>query len=559
MTPEDAAASACSDAGTLETLRRPLTHRSEALLLCALACLSALLFVASESAWYGDATTYAADIRAGRLSDPGHLLWRPLASLVHLAAGAHSYSAVLWQLQFLCLVASVLAVLAMYRLAAGLYGWLPGVVVAVLMAVSNGFWIYAFSGCSYSLSMLFAILALRCAIAPRDTAPTARAAFAAGVLGGLAAASWTIQVLAAPAIWVALVLTPARPRTVLRQHLRNSAALGAGYVLTFVIPMLAAYLAQARGYTLASAATTGNSLTFFGWLASSRHGIPAHYGLAQLLRVVIGWPQSVISTSDLGAHLRLWRLQEAAFPASGWLGVFVLFYAAVGAAIWALARAWPRLDTRDRGVIASCATALGTNLLFAASWQGTDLERYFPSWPFQLLLLALLLRLAAAAYPPRRLTAAVCAAVVSIAVLNGIGTLAAVLAPDSYRQVWLRELRRATSPGDLVILFGQRTQGIMSPHDPQLPKIDNVSLEIEVRGSGWRAAELRSIEAARQRGGRIFLADTLFGTDQGPRDGWSFREYPRPTPEELEEAFLPFKSERVGFVVGTEKVWLGKD
>jgi hypothetical protein len=125
--------------------------------------------------------------------------------------------------------------------------------------------------------------------------------------------------------------------------------------------------------------------------------------------------------------------------------------------------------------------------------------------------------------------------------------------------VWLRELRGATSARDLVILFGQRTQGITSPHDPDLPKIDNVSLEIEQRGEGWRAAELRNIAAARQRGGRIFLADTLFGTDSAPRDGWSFREYPRPSPGELQAVFLPFKSDRVGFTVGNEKVWMGKE
>ena len=134
-----------------------------------------------------------------------------------------------------------------------------------------------------------------------------------------------------------------------------------------------------------------------------------------------------------------------------------------------------------------------------------------------------------------------------------------MLSSDSYRQVWLRELRRQTAAGDLVILFGQRTQEIISPHDPALPKIDNVSLEIEVRGDGWRAAELHNIAATQRRGGRRFLADTLFGTDSGPRDGWSFHEYPRPTPSELQEAFLPFKTDHVAFVVDTERVWLGRD
>jgi len=151
------------------------------------------------------------------------------------------------------------------------------------------------------------------------------------------------------------------------------------------------------------------------------------------------------------------------------------------------------------------------------------------------------------------------AALTGIAALTWYGTLAPVLAPGSYRQVWLRELRHATSADDLVILFGQRTQGILSPHDPNLPRIDNVSLQIELRGEAWRAAILRNISATRQRGGRLFLADTLFGTDNAPRDGWSFRENPRPTPSELQEAFLPFKSDHVGFVVGAEKVWLGKN
>ena len=143
----------------LRLLRRQLTDPSDRLPLCVLLPLSVCLFVASESAWYGDATTYAADVLAGRLIEPGHLLWRPLGYLLHLTTGGSSYSAVLWKLQFLCLFASALAVMAMYLLAARLYGRHGAVTAATLMALSNGFWTYAISGSSYSLSMLFAILA----------------------------------------------------------------------------------------------------------------------------------------------------------------------------------------------------------------------------------------------------------------------------------------------------------------------------------------------------------------------------------------------------------------
>jgi hypothetical protein len=541
------------------SLRHRLTTPSDGLLLCVLVSLSLCLFVASESAWYDDATTYTADILAGRLIEPGHLLWRPSGHLLERVTGAVTYSAVLWRLQFLCLLASVLAVIAMYLLALRMYGRLGALAAATLMAVSNGFWSYAFSGGSYSLSMLFAILALRCAISSPGIATTGTAAFVAGALGGLSVATWGIQILAAPALWIALILTPPRDQTSIRQHLRNTAALTGGYLLTFVVPLLAAFLIQTRAHGVAVAGTPPQTLSLASWLASSRHGIPAHYGVAQLLRVLIGWPQSVISTSDLGSRLRLWGLHETAFPASAWLGALVIFYGTLTGAIFALARGFTRLESRDRGVIVACAAALGINLLFAAAWQGTDLERYFPSLPYQLLLVALLVKLLVTIHPVRRIAAAVAATLAGLVVVNWYGTFHPVLAADSYRQIWLRELRRATSARDRVILFGQRTQLIVSPHDPDLPKIDNVSLEIAQRGEGWRAAELRNIAETRHHGGRVFLADTLFGTDSAPRDGWSFREYPRPTPSELREVFLPFKSERVGFVVGTEKVWLGSD
>lgn len=49
-----------------------------------------------------------------------------------------------------------------------------------------------------------------------------------------------------------------------------------------------------------------------------------------------------------------------------------------------------------------------------------------------------------------------------------------------------------------------------------------------------------------------------FGTDQSARDGWSFKEYPSPSPLEIQGVFLPFKSDTVAFTAAGERVWLGR-
>jgi hypothetical protein len=153
---------------------------------------------------------------------------------------------------------------------------------------------------------------------------------------------------------------------------------------------------------------------------------------------------------------------------------------------------------------------------------------------------------------------AIAIALCAIASVNWEGAFAAAFSNDSYRQVWLRELHKATSGKDLVILLGQRKSVISNPHDPDMPKIDNISNEIVMRGTGWEAAELGNIHETMQHGGRVFLGDSLFGTDESARDGWSFKEYPSPSPLEIQGVFLPFKSDIVAFTAAGERVWLGR-
>jgi hypothetical protein len=516
---------------------------------------SALLFLLSNSVRYGDSPVYARDIRAGQLLEPGHLAWRPLGYAVAALTGLlRSDSEVLWVLQWCSLLFSALAVAALWlflRRCAGC-GRMAAGGAAALMAVSNGFWTYSFSGSSYSLSVLMLIAAMGCATRPERPVSAVRALLA-GAFAGAAVSSWATQVVSLPALLLLLVLTPPWKRSLWGLHIRNACAMAGGWMLTFLLPLLAAstsHTHQARHGPL-QATTAG----FGSWVTSASHGIAPHLSLAQLLRVTIGWPQSILSMFDLGQGLRLWMLGERSFPWSAWMLTPLTVYALAAFCAYRLLQNFRRRSHFEQGLIIASIVAIAANLLFAALWQGTDLERYFPSLPFQMLLFALTLQQAAHTW---RAAAVLIIALGFIAWINWQAAFLRVFSSHSYRQVWLSQLHGVATGRDLLVVLGQNKSVIVAPHDAQMPAIDYLDTVIQERGAGWKAAELQKIETTLQHGGRVFLGDSLFGSDSAPRDGWSFKEHPSPSPQEIQSVFLPFKSNIVAFTAGGEQVWLAK-
>ena len=514
---------------------------------------STVLFLFSNSVQYGDAAMYAKNIGAGTLLEPGHLLWRPLGYAVATLIGVqHSDSGVLWVLQACSLLFSALAVGAMYlflRRAAGCTPFAAGV-AAGLLAVSNGFWTYSFSGCSYSLSVLLLIAAMGCATCTQRPVAAGRALLA-GALAGAAVSAWATQVLSLPALLVLLLMTPPWQPSQWRLHRRNALALAGGGMLTFLLPLLAAY----SWHLAHQPPPPGGAAGFGAWTASAAHGVPPHFSLAQVLRVTIGWPQSLLSMLNLGQGLRLWSLHEGSFPWSVWMLSPLVVYALTAYCAYRLLRSFRRQPHFAQAMIIACAVAIAANLLFALLWQGTDLERYFPSLPFQLLLLALALQGMAIG---RLARAALVVALGCIAWVNWHAAFLTVLSGDSHRQVWLRELRRAADGRDLLVVLGQSKLAVTAPHDAQMPRIDNLVLEVRTRGAGWKAAVLQNMATTVQHGGRVFLGDSLFDGEVARRDGWSFREYPSPSMQQIQSTFLPFKSDTVAFTAGGERVWLAQ-
>ena len=535
--------------------------RTDWVAIAALTILAAFAYVTTESAVYGDAPYYARDILSGVLIEPGHLLWRPLtwifASVVQLKADP---SSALWAIQYLCLTASLLSGVALYCVARSYFSTTVATLATAFFLFSNGYWAFAFSGSSYSLSVLFGILAWACVSPPAvgtGATPVSHArALTAGACTALAIATWGTQVVLLPVVWVAVMLADDSARFSGRR-LASTVALGVGPLVLLLLPLVLLHAAAdsvgLERYSLPRPDTLG----LLAWYKSASHGISVGFQPSQLFRVFVGFPQSIVSISDIPQTLRLWMYGENRFPASAWIVVLPVFYLCTLLAVVQLRRGWNGLAERRRILVCCAALALAGNLCLAVLWQGTDLERYLPSLPLLALLVGLVLSQLETRLPVAT-TAIACAALTVVAGVNVVGTFRRVLAADSFKQRWISEIRRNTKSGDVVFVLGDRKAQIVDPHNPNFPRIVNVSYLIGSPGEDWRIRCARAIAEARENQQRIFVGESVLRSDNAPRDGWSFRQHPTPTANEIAEFFASVKADRAAFVVTGETVWEGK-
>jgi hypothetical protein len=300
-----------------------------------------------------------------------------------------------------------------------------------------------------------------------------------------------------------------------------------------------------------------NDIGILEWMRSSDHGIPVAFGASQIFRVVVGFPQSIVSIADIAQNLRLWMYGDIPFPWSPWLIVIASFYAIIAYALIRVWRARSILTPESRTLAICTIAAVALNLIFALAWQGTDLERYLPSLPYQALFVGILV---SQAKEPQRPTSYIfpIVALALLATVNWLGTFRPVLAKSSYRDAWLTEIRLATKQGDLLLLLGNRKAQIVSPHDLAFPRVLNVSNLILMEGGRWRSTVATAILQTRANGRHIFIADSLLSRDSRPRDGWSFKQNPEPSPAAIAEMFEGISTGHVAFSVLGERVWEAK-
>jgi hypothetical protein len=527
--------------------------------LLSLAVVSSCAYLMSESAAYGDAPYYADDISKRLLIEPGHLLWRPLGSSIFSIASFFGYRGdVLWILQVLSFLASVGSVLASHRF---LSRWATPMVAlwgAGLVAFSNGIWAYSISGSSYTAGLLFLLLALIFATpSPGPHGLGSLRAILAGLCGGLAALLWLVYGFLLPVL-LGFVVVSAHD-DIGHSKLRAAGLFLIVYGATVSFPLIGCYLLLPvlDPYMLKEENLQPG---FLGWLASSSHGIHSRWGPVQVLRWVLGWAQSVIAFGDMGQSLRLWMTDGVALKwrslAVGFM-LLLLFYAFLGVCIYKLWRQrQSRIGASYGMVLALVLFSFALNGLFALSWQATDLERYLPSLPFLVLTFCLAVDL------ERSILRRALVMLLSLSVLvtaNFYMTISPAISANSDKNQWLAAIRQHLKKEDLLIVLGNNKFKIVDPHNPAMPKIHNVSMNLILHSSPqvFKTILLNDIQEARKQGGHIFIAESVLGLESRPRDGWSFKEHPEPSPKDLNDLFSSMKGE-LAFSVDGERVWMAR-
>ena len=342
------------------------------------------LALVTVSTFLADTTSYADSIVArlqGRYYEFwefGHLLWRPLGWAITRGIGvldpdwlkgtevAH-YHAVL-VLMAVSWLAGFAVLYLFHRLACFVTNniWYASL-ATVGFATAHAFLNYSQAGTAYIAGLAMLVLAIYILVIGYDPAHVDRIS----ALGGIALAGallfWFPYVLVVPAV----VLIP----LVRRRGLRGSVVAG----VAFGGALGVIYLAVIMGLGLHSRAE------ILAWVRAASHGIE----IGGVVRAVFGFARSFINMGKDGMLFKRYLLHDPFSPVSlgdllrAVLVKLALFYAllATVAATLVMAKRWQALALLTIGC--------GPVLLFAARWQGGDLERYLPLFPFLFLAIAI--------------------------------------------------------------------------------------------------------------------------------------------------------------------------
>jgi len=321
--------------------------------------------------WYGDALWYALDIAKGELheSDPGHLIWRPLALGVWSIFGiAPLKLSPLATLQILSGIGTALGCIATYFLALQ-FTLSKGVAYAasLLVAGSNFCLSYGGSGSAYGPAMGLSTLAICCAL-NGSSQRLLGGWLPAALFAWLATAIWGVSILTLPAIGLAVIFGA-------KHSLFKGVIDG---ILYSIVTLLFIGASCAVGYHYAMNA--GYSDAFLPWLHQSSHGIKSQISIMSFARAALGFCSSFVYLGSFGTGVKALltgQSQEAhlarfALP----IGTLLMFLVGIALGKIGLLKTLKKISDEARLLLMLTTVNFICVTAFAISWQGSDIERF---------------------------------------------------------------------------------------------------------------------------------------------------------------------------------------
>jgi hypothetical protein len=442
---------------------------------------------------------------------------------------------VIFILMGISLVSSVITVTLWYRLLADItQSTVCAATVALTMACSNGFLLYAHSGSSY-------VPALMCCTASlyflfRGRTGIAAACYVLSIL------LWLPFVLAGPAL-VLIALWPGN-WTVPVKRIHES--INRARAVRFVVIAVAAL---ALAYGLAAGARRVSSVRELkDWYSQANHGWSQSI---KGVRIATGLPRSLLNLGNDGIRLKRY------FRRDPYAGVTILdlikvslwritvFYLFLVCLLYDLLRRGP-----SRWALLVLLAACGPVVLFALFlFEPGSPERYLPALPFLVLAIGWVLRDLA----KRRLTQIVVAGFLLCVVLNNGYYFSAlrVSAGDSSTRMRLEGLRGRLTGGGIAVLATYQDDIVdlvnRSPFDglnrPEpFPVYDAIG-PATVRVLQWRQEFAAKVIAVWSRGGEVWISKRFWSPTPRPEWNWVEGDDPRVTWPELPRFFSQLRTD----------------
>ncbi|MGH7502306.1 MAG: hypothetical protein ACREL7_11170 [Longimicrobiales bacterium] len=494
----------------------------------------------------GDTADYVGSI-ASRLNgtdynfwDFGHLLWRPigavLATVIRAVTGSSDLRTIALQPLVLMNIVTSLGS-AFFLLATMRHLSLAGrwaIPLAIAFLLTQGVLDYGQSGTAYVPGLFFLSMGLYFAVRGATSERWLLPCVGAGVSGALAAALWLPYLFVIPALGVAA----------------GWLGTGRGSQPLLAVALGATVTGAAVFAGIALAIGVRTPAEFLAVLSAASHGIS---GISGAPRAALGFGRSLLFVGDDGAIMRRYlegdpyapvSLARAAATRIWLIGLIWLVGALV---LFQLARA-----RQHRALLAVFAVAAIPIAIWAVAWQGGDIERYMPLYPFLFLLFAALLGMHAGA----RRTRIVLLVGLAFMAVNNVTGLSAIEAGSRRDAVAhrLEGLHGQVKDGDLLMVSHIQDDVLrLSNAFPLDPLVEDLAPRIGYlvqfgapQVDTWRESFAARVQIVWEGGAQVWIASRLLEARPLPEWNWIEGSDPRVSWTDFPAFFSSFEFARSG-------------